>query len=127
MSTEMRLFPLADILSVTTGRMLSRDHMAGVYRILNYLTGDDLFTHQLPRAVEACGPVLLEQLPQLVGVQPPDGAAVAPLLAWLAAQEDAYGVSLPVLPVASWDRRNPLAELLERVAPERVIVVEVDE
>jgi len=39
--------------------------MDGVYDILNYMTGDSLFTHQLPRASDECKPFLLEQFPQL--------------------------------------------------------------
>jgi hypothetical protein len=123
--TEHREFDLADILSITTGRLLSRDHMGGVYRILGFMTGEDLMTHQLPRAAEACRPVLLAQHPSLVGVEPPDDMAVPALFAWLAEQEETYGHRLPVAPIAHWEHRNPLTELLERIAPERVVVVEV--
>ena len=58
-------FSLGDVLSITTGRLLSDCHMDGVYDILNWMTGDNLFTHQLPRAAEKCEPWLIEQYPQL--------------------------------------------------------------
>jgi hypothetical protein len=124
--TDTREFPLADILSITTGRLLSRDHIGGVYRILNYLTGDDLFTHQLPRAAQACRPSLFAQHPQLVEARPPDGDGLLPLMEWLAEQERAYGMTLPVSPVADWEHRDALGELLEHIGPERVIVVQVE-
>lgn len=38
--------------------------MEGVYDILSFMTGDNLFTHQLPRARDECTPYLLEQFPQ---------------------------------------------------------------
>lgn len=47
---EGKRFHLGDVLSITTGHLLSPRHMEGVYEILNHMTGDQLFTHQLPRA-----------------------------------------------------------------------------
>jgi hypothetical protein len=41
-------FHLSDILSVSTGCLVSRNHMGGVHQVLNHMTGDNLFTHQLP-------------------------------------------------------------------------------
>src|SRR5579871_5263795 len=58
MTTETRKFHLSDVLTVTTGLVLSNRHMEGVYDILNYMTGESLFTHQLPRAMVACRPSL---------------------------------------------------------------------
>lgn len=58
-----RAFHLGDILSITSGYLLSPRHMDGVYDILNFLTGDELLIHQLPRAAEAAGPFLLGRYP----------------------------------------------------------------
>lgn len=121
------LHPLADILSITTGRLLSRQHMGGVYSILNDLTGDDLMTHQLPRAAEACVPAILAQHPQLAGVEPPEDIDVADLMAWLADAEQRYGAELAVAPLAGWERRDPIEELCDMVGPERIVIVDTDE
>jgi len=43
-------FHISDILSITDGRLVSTRHMDGIYEILNFMTGDNLFTHQLPRS-----------------------------------------------------------------------------
>lgn len=59
------IFPLGDVLSIVTGRLLSERHMGGVYEILNHMTGEDLYTHQLVRAAEVCKPALLKQFPEL--------------------------------------------------------------
>ena len=61
-------FHLRDVLCVTTGRMLSSDGMGGVYKILNFLTQDNLFTHQLPRANNEAAPWLLYRYPSLASV-----------------------------------------------------------
>lgn len=119
-----RLFPLADILSMTTGRLLSRRHMDGIYEIANHMTGDNFFTHQLPRAAEACGPALLGQHPQLRDVTPPEDIDAPDLMAWLADTERQHGDQLPVtpLPAGAWQHQNPIEELCDMVGAERVIV-----
>lgn len=124
-----RTYPLADILSVTTGRLLSRDRMGGIYNILNGLTGDNLFTHQLPRAMDACRPLVIAQHPQLVGVEPPEGLDVPDLMAWLLDAERQFGQELPVEPLApgAWERRNPIEELCDMFGAERVVVATIPE
>ncbi len=132
-------FHLGTILSITTGRLLSPDGIGGVYEILNYMTGDNLFTHQLPRASRECEPWLLRQHPRLdsgemqfaIGeliemLKTPSGSAEPDLLAkgWLAKQTAIYGETLPVEPIPADDheRIHPLDEL-ERMAPGKTVVV----
>ena len=62
----MKMFHIGDVLSVTTGRLVSARHIDGVYDILNFLTGDNLYTHQLPRAMEECKPWLRSMFPALM-------------------------------------------------------------
>jgi len=66
----MKLFSISDVLSVTTGRLVSDRHMDGMYAILNFLTGDDLFTHQLRRAMNEVKPWLRSQFPTLMEDSP---------------------------------------------------------
>lgn len=65
----MRKFHLGDVLSVTTGHLVSPRHMDGVYDILNYMMGLDLFTHQLPLAADICKSDILYQFPELSNVR----------------------------------------------------------
>jgi hypothetical protein len=58
-------FHLGDILSITTGRPLSPKGVSGIYEILNYLTGDNLFRHTFSRAHDECAPWLLQMHPYL--------------------------------------------------------------
>lgn len=60
-----KVFPLGDILTITTGRLVAEDGMVAIYRILDYLTQDKLMTHQLPRASDECKPWLLQWHPEL--------------------------------------------------------------
>lgn len=58
-----KAFPTLEVLSVFTGRLLCE--MGGCYRVLNYMSGDDLMTHQLPRVAKEVQPVLLKKHPHL--------------------------------------------------------------
>lgn len=65
---ETKQFDLGDVLSITTGRLVSARHIDGVFDILNWMTRDNLFTIQLPRARDECRPWLLRWFPDLMGI-----------------------------------------------------------
>lgn len=121
---ESREFHIGDILSVTTGRLISPRHMEGVYDILNYMTGDNLFTHQLPRAADECRPYLLKQHPDLasadVSLCTKDNYLVR--LAGLALQ---YGETRPVqpIPLMAHKRIDPISEA-KTMMGDKVVVVQ---
>ena len=118
---EMK-FHIGDILSITTGRLVSPTAMRGVYKILNYMTGDNLFTHALVRAGEVCKPVLLEQFPDLKEITGED-VTKDNWREWLDHKVEQFGAKREVAPLAQWERRDPVAELVDMVGPDRVIVV----
>lgn len=117
-----REFHIGDILSITTGHLVSPRHIDGIYDILNFMTGDNLFTHQLPRAVNECTPFLLQQHPQLESV---DASSVNEdnLEYWLFEQAAKFGPTLLIetLPEGAHCFRNPIDELVEK--GKQVIVI----
>lgn len=127
MSTDTRMFHLGDILTVTTGCLVSPRHMDGVYDLLNFMTGDDLMTHQLPRAGRECAPALLDQHPQLCDVVVPEFDGEAHVWRWLGEQVDRYGMELPVQPLSSEEhtRIGTLAEMAMMRPHMEVIRIEV--
>ena len=141
---KTKQFHLGDVLSITTERLVSPRHISGVYDILNFMTGDNLFTHQLPRASDECKPFLLEQFPQLA--TPEMDFAVAELCemletksgkaeveklvaGWLAKQVAKYGEMFAVKPIpkVAHQFRNPIAEALDMVGKStRIVVVQTN-
>ena len=124
MAKQSKVFHVGDLLSVTTGRMVSPSGIDGIYNILNFMTGSDLFTHQLPRAAEVCGPVLLRQYPVLsevvIGELDPKTFD-----AWLANVEAQVGTSFEVdpLPADAYTAKHPLDELAEMSGSDHGIIV----
>lgn len=117
-------FHIGDILSITGEKLVSPRLISGVYDILNYMTGDELYTHQLPRAMRECRPHLLKKYPQLAAV---DESGVTPETwrAWLDDRIAEFGETLPVdpLPEHAHEFIDPISELAEKVHPDKIIVV----
>lgn len=120
MTTES--FSLGAVLTVTTGVLLCP--IDGVYRILNFMTGDSIYTHQIGRVSEECKPHLLRQFPALAEV---DASSVTSenWQAWLHQQEAVHGDALAVepLPPGEHYQIDPISELAEKVHPSKIVVV----
>lgn len=129
---EKQAFALAQILSITTGRLLCED-IGAVYDILNYMTGDNLFTHQLPRASDEARPAILAQHPELADLELlRDAAGVTPdnWREFLARQQRRFGSELFLEPLSQGEHIyvNPVDELVALAGdPKKVIVVDMDE
>lgn len=63
-----RRFHIGDVLSITTGRLISPRGMDGIYDILGYMTDDSPFTTQLGRFAEECKPYLEQLLGEAIKV-----------------------------------------------------------
>lgn len=114
-----REFPLGVILSITTGRMC-HERFGDIHEALDYLTGETLFTHQLPRASTAVAPALIEQHPFLADVHFPEyevdnvRSPVEFTIDWVAAMMDRHGGTLTVEPVPdAYEPKHPIVELGE--------------
>ena len=147
-------FHIGDVLSITTGRLVSPRHIDGVYDILNFMTDDNLFTHQLPRACDECKPFLLKQFPQLASpemdfavaelgemLKTPSGKAETNklLLGWLSkitsGKYGLQGLSLcgeqhdmlevAKVPTDAHEQIDPMSELAEKVHPDKIVVVQL--
>lgn len=108
----MKTFHLGDILSVTTEKLVAPGGIAAVHELLDYMVGEPLWTHQLPRANDECKPELLRQHPFLVEVTAPDFADEAHVWRWLGEQVDRWGESFEVAPLRPGNHTSidPLTE-----------------
>jgi hypothetical protein len=122
-----KTFHLGDVLSVTTGLMLSPTGMDGIYEILNWMTGENLMTHQLPRAGDECIGPLLAQHPDLAEVQVPAGVldTEATYRAWMDEQVARFGETREVAPLGGEEHAyiDPVTELRMMMRPDLPVVV----
>lgn len=119
-----RRFPTGVVLTAATG-ILCCD-MGDVYVVYNHLTGADLFTHQLPRAIRVCKDWVVEQHPWVADVDF-TGINADTHAAWLQAVVAKHGLDhdLAPLPAGSWLPIDPLTELVMQ-RPDAVIPVVVE-
>ncbi|MFZ3473103.1 hypothetical protein ACODT3_10785 [Streptomyces sp. 4.24] len=124
--TEPRMIPLADVLSVTTGRLLSRRHVDGIYDLLRHMTGQDVYTHQLGKIADACMPDLVKQHPFLADLKPPAGLDAPDLMAWLVEAERVHGEEIELKPLATWQHRDPIEDACDEVGADKVFRISLE-
>ena len=149
MAAKTKKFHILDVLSVTTGRLLSPRGMDGIYDILGFMTGEDLFTHQLPRASDVCKPYLLRRFPkldsskmrdmlvrltELVNAMKTTGADKSKLKSLVKGWIDPFVVDelggvdmldVEALPNTAYKSQDPVEELVAMVGPDKVALVRV--
>lgn len=112
-----RSFHLGDVLSLTTDRLVSPSGFGAVHELVEYMAGEPVWTHQIPRVADECKPSLLAQHPDLAAIEVPDFSpgenAKAEVEEWLALQVATFGDRREVEPLARVDHTsiNPLDEL----------------
>lgn len=124
---QVKSFHVGDILSITTGVLASPNHMGGVYDILDFMTGEGLFTHQLPRAAEACAPELAAQLPEVAAYGCPpqiNGAEAVAVWVDFVAREVGEFHYVATLPPGVYRRMGPIQEFAE-IAPGKPVITAV--
>jgi len=123
-SSDTKEFATCDVLSTLTGMLIAK--IDGVYEVLNWMTGESVYTHQIPRISREAVPVLIAQHPNLQ--QAIDEAKqVTPenWQQWRQTWEDRYGptIAVPKFTAASHESIDPLSELAEKVHPDKIITV----
>lgn len=119
-----KTFHLSDILSVSTGTLVSRDHIGGVYNVLNHMTEDNLYTHQLLLAAPVMRPELERQFPWLKDITAPELQGEAECVAWVASVAAVHGEYHEVESAPSlWGKHDPLTDLTNINPEARIIAV----
>lgn len=146
---ETKRFGLRTILTSTTGFLLTEsdspdDNGIGkLHELLEWMTGDSVFTHQLPRVNEPCAMALIEWFPELAKINSfnddlssgfamvtdPDKAAKieALICQWMERFKEECGAKefydVPRLTPGLVKHVDPIQELVEQVGAEKVIVI----
>lgn len=121
---ETKEFASCDVLSVVTGWLVGK--MCGVYEVLNWMTGESLFTHQLPRVADEARPVLVAAHPSLQqAIDEAEQVSMENWSEWLQTWQDRYGpiLSVPKFGTDNHERIDPMSELAEKVHPDKIIPV----
>lgn len=119
-------FPTSAVLSCVTGRLLGE--IGGVYEVLNYMSGESLFTHQLPRVGKEALPHILALHPELaVTIEEAEAVTGENWKAWLDTWVARYGdtITVPLMTADQHQVIGPIAEL-EGLTSKPIIVISTD-
>jgi len=143
---ETKTFSLRIILSVTTGRLLTKSKdkcdngISDLYELLGYMTNDEPFTHQLPRFSEECKPWLLRWFPELElltsevnefcdNLSSKEDLSRAAIDSYLLGLEEKIGkdeFEVPRIPMDDHEKKHPYDELVAmRVTDVGIVITEV--
>lgn len=127
MSSETKTFHIGDILSITTGALVSPRHIGGVYDILGWLVDEELFTHQLPRVARECEGFLVETFPDLPTEAPDFHESEVEVFAWLDRMTASHGETREVPRMREVDHTHidPLTEI-KLMRPDAEVLVMID-
>jgi hypothetical protein len=118
-------FHIGDVLSITSGRLMSPRHVDGIYDICSYMTGESVFTHQLPRVASEIEHDLRHQHPKLSAVSIPDKLGdLQAVLNFLAGLYPEFGEYVDVNPLSDAKDHtsiDPIAEI-KMINPQATIV-----
>jgi hypothetical protein len=117
-------FHLGDLLSLSTGRLVAPGGFSHVHRLVEFLAGGPVWTHQLPAATDALLPGLISQHHWLVEIAAPETFDdEAHVWRWLDEQIAQYGEHHEVTTLEAGWSRDPVADLTAMVGRDRVIPV----
>lgn len=119
-------FASRDVLSTVTGRLMG--DIGGVYEVLNWMAGESLFTHQLPRVADEARPVLLAAHPLLQqAVDEAEQVTTENYHQWRQTWEDRYGptIAVPKFSADAHEQIDPMSELAEKIHPDKIITVSI--
>lgn len=107
---ENQTFDLGTILTVITCKVLTK--IENVYKFLKYMTGEDIYTHQLLRVMDECTPVILRKYPQLSDVDVCD-VNTDNWKSFLDGQIKKFGNEFEIEPIGLFEHRkiDPVEEL----------------
>lgn len=119
-------FDTADVMSVVTGRLMG--DIGGVYKVLNWMTGENLFTHQLPRVGREARPVLLAAHPLLqLAIDEAEQVTPENFKEWRQTWEDRYGptIAVPKFTADTHEHIDFMSEAAEHFPPDKIMKLEV--
>lgn len=119
-------FSTRDVLSTITGMLMG--DIGGVYQMLNWMTGESVFTHQIPRISREAVPVMLAMHPTLqLAIDEANQVTPENFATWRDTWEDRYGptIAVPKFNADTHESIDPMSELAEMAHPDKIVTVKV--
>ena len=123
---KTKTFPVDAVMSTVTGILVAESGIGCVYEVLNWMTGESVYTHQIPRISREAVPVMLALYPDMqAAIDEAEQVNADNWRDWLAIWKARYGeqIAVPVMNIAEHERIDPMSELVEKVSPDRILII----
>lgn len=122
--TTTKEFATLDVVTVTSGVLLSDRLLDAVYDVCGWMLNDSLMTHQLPAASDVVGPYIIGQHPWIASLVLPKGNKPAlKSFSERLVQTRGETITLTRPDSPAWERGRALTDLIEIAGDRPVIVV----
>lgn len=111
---EQQQFYIGDLLSVVTGKALSKKPFEDLAKFLKYMTGDSIWSHQIGTISKQCKPYVLAQFPQLEEVDI-SNLTKSNYDEWMQDQIKKYGEYFKVKPIPKNEHQphDPIEDIIK--------------
>lgn len=117
----MKEFKIEVVLSAIQGVLLCK--IGEVYEVLNFLTGDNLYTHQLPRAGQVCRVKVFQQHPFLKTIDL-EGVTTQNWKQVIDKIKELHPHTISLTPIDNWHHIDPVEEAAEMMGgTDKIITV----
>jgi hypothetical protein len=123
---DTKEFATRDVLSTITGRLMG--DIGRVYEVLNWMTGESVFTHQIPRISREATPVVVATHPSLQqAIDEAEQVTQENYAKWRQTWEDRYGptIAIPKFSADTHESIDALSELADKVHPDKIVHIAV--
>lgn len=127
-AVETKEFGLGAVVSIVDGKMVAP--FGEIHELIEWMAGEPVWTHQIPRVSDEARPALIEQFPGIDDVRVPDGTdSWEKAAAFLATISGRFGERLDVAPIGGADHTSidPINELRMKAPGVEIIAVGEDE
>lgn len=124
--SDTKDFPTLDALSALVGSLVSPNGIGAVYEVLNWMTEESVYTHQIPRIGREAQAFMLKRLPALAETcEEAKQVTRDNYQHWQAVWLARHGETITLARMGIEDHEviDPISELAEMVPPERRIIV----
>lgn len=100
--------------------------IGGVYEVLSWMTGESVYTHQIPRISREAEPVLIAAHPALAqAVAEAEQVNPVNVAVWRDLWLERYGptIAVPRFKAEDHEAIDPISELVEKVHPSKIMTV----
>ena len=122
---QKKEFDLGDVLSIITDKVVTRNGINGICKVLSFLVGFPIYTHEIIIYLRPCATYLLNHFKQFRGLDVSGVTDEATGEAWLTEQEQKFGKTVTITRIFGEFKRSDPSETLAALIGDKSRIIKV--